>query len=68
MTTENHIPKAPSRIFFSTLVCASMALCGCAVDYGPMANRSKAQALSFKPPAGQSGIYVIRGALHAQLR
>jgi hypothetical protein len=64
MTTKIHIGQETSRAFFSKLVCASMAtmmLCRCAVDFGPMANRSKAQALSFTPPAGQSGIYVIRG-------
>lgn len=36
-------------------------LSGCAIKAnGPMANPSVAQALSFKPPEGQSGIYVIR--------
>lgn len=36
---------------------------GCArVEYGALANRSAAAALSFSPPEGQSGIYVIRRA------
>ena len=50
--------------FFARLVVVAMSMAflgGCgSVDYGPAANRSVAQALSFKPPAGQSGIYVIR--------
>jgi hypothetical protein len=47
-----------ARPFVVVLLVAFLA--GCGVDYGPMANRSRAQALSFKPPAGQSGIYIIR--------
>jgi hypothetical protein len=39
----------------------AILLSGCAAKTnGPAANSSVAQALSFKPPEGQSGIYVIR--------
>lgn len=64
MSAAVHIQLNPSYALFSKLICAlaaMMLLCGCTVDYGPMANILKAQALSFKPPAGQSGIYVVRG-------
>ncbi|MGD0433671.1 MAG: DUF2846 domain-containing protein [Acetobacteraceae bacterium] len=43
------------------LLLGMIGLAGCAkVEYGALANRSAATALSFRPPTGQSGIYVIR--------
>jgi hypothetical protein len=43
------------------LLLALVCFAGCAhTEYGALANRSKEAALSFSPPAGQSGIYVIR--------
>src|ERR1700733_10822650 len=46
---------------FILLATPLIFLSGCSDrEFGPMANKSNSQALSFKPPAGQSGVYAIR--------